>query len=171
MDQQRPSTTNCIMQQKKGMMFVSEYFLIFISYIFQLNWNLSGHIGREWHHSSSCAVSPWLMRCNKKRERERWKEIKEEGNCRLNELQFRVNGNQKRITASGMSKRLKAGLLETNSPSSSNSSIVSWGSMHLIFFHFYIFVYPVSSASQPWSPGDAPTERNPCLAAFLSHGE
>ena len=52
-------------------MFVSEYFLIFIRYIFQLNWNLSGCIGREWHHSSSWAVSPRLMRCNKKREREK----------------------------------------------------------------------------------------------------
>lgn len=56
---------------KEGMMFVSEYFLIFIRYIFQLNWNLSGRIGCEWHHSSSWAVSPRLMRCNKKRETDR----------------------------------------------------------------------------------------------------
>lgn len=54
-------------------MFVSEYFLIFIRYTFQLNWNLSGRIGREWHHSSSWAVSPQLMRCNKRREKEREK--------------------------------------------------------------------------------------------------
>jgi len=74
-DQQRPLhpplTTSCIMQQKKGMMFVSEYFLIFIRYIFQLNWNLSGCIGCEWHHSGSWAVSPLLMGCNKKRERKK----------------------------------------------------------------------------------------------------
>lgn len=66
-DQRRPPTTSCIMQQKKEMMFVSDYFLIFIRYIFQLNWNLSGHIGREWHHSSSWTVFPWLMGCNKMR--------------------------------------------------------------------------------------------------------
>lgn len=95
-DQRRPPTTSCIMQQKKGMMFVSEYFLIFIRYIFQLNWNLSGRIGREWHHSSSWAVSPRLMRCNKKRERAREGQV----DCRApNEMQFRVNGSQKHITA------------------------------------------------------------------------
>lgn len=48
-------------------MFVSEYFLIFIRYIFQLNWNLSRRIGREWHHSGSWAVPPRLMGCNKER--------------------------------------------------------------------------------------------------------
>lgn len=48
-------------------MFVSEYFLIFIRYIFQLNWNLSRRIGREWHQSGSWAVPPRLMGCNKER--------------------------------------------------------------------------------------------------------
>lgn len=88
-------------------MFVSEYFLIFIRYTFQLNWNLSGRIGREWHHSSSWAVSPQLMRCNKRREKEREKgkrgreEREREVDCRApNEMQFRVNGSQKHITAS-----------------------------------------------------------------------
>lgn len=86
---------------KEGMMFVSEYFLIFIRYIFQLNWNLSGRIGCEWHHSSSWAVSPRLMRCNKKRERETEREGEGEVDCRaLNEMRFRVNGSQKHITTS-----------------------------------------------------------------------
>lgn len=96
-------TTSCIMQQKSEMMFVSEYFLIFIRYIFRLNWNLSGRIGHEWHHSSSWAVPPRLMRCNKekKRKKEREREREKEVDCRvLNEMQFGVNGSQKHITAS-----------------------------------------------------------------------
>lgn len=81
-------------------MFVSEYFLIFIRYIFQLNWNLSRRIGREWHHSSSWAVSPRLMGCNKECEREGRREEEREVDCRApNEMQFRVNGSQKHITA------------------------------------------------------------------------
>lgn len=82
---------------------MSEYFLIFIRYIFQLNWNLSGRIGREWHHSSSWAVPPRLMGCNKeeKRKKEREREQEREVGCRvLNEMQFGVNGSQKHITAS-----------------------------------------------------------------------
>lgn len=81
-------------------MFVSEYFLIFIRYIFQLNWNLSRHIGREWHHRSSWAVSPRLMRCNKRRVGEREGENEREGSgWSSNEMQFKVNGSQKHIIA------------------------------------------------------------------------
>lgn len=91
-------------------MFVSEYFLIFIRYIFQLNWNLSRRIGREWHHSGSWAVPPRLMGCNKERgsedgegERgggERGSRRRREVDRRApNEMQFGVNGSQKHITA------------------------------------------------------------------------
>lgn len=51
-------------------MFVSEYFLIFIRYIFLLNWKLSGHIGHEWHHSGNWAVpQSWWDAIKRERER------------------------------------------------------------------------------------------------------
>ena len=55
---------NCIIQQKNEMMFVSPHFLIFIHYIFQLNWNLSVHILGERHHCCVGAVFTEI-RCNK----------------------------------------------------------------------------------------------------------
>lgn len=82
-------------------MFVSEYFLIFIRYIFQLNWNLSRHIGPEWHHSGSWAAPPRLMGCNKDRGSEDGELGGGGGGVdrrAVNEMQFGVNGSQKHFT-------------------------------------------------------------------------
>lgn len=51
-----------IMQQKKRIMFVSKYFLIFIRYTFSFNCNLSARTGQEGISAATGPNSPQLMR-------------------------------------------------------------------------------------------------------------
>lgn len=64
-----------IMQQKKRIMFVSKYFLIFIRYTFSFNCNLSARTGQEGISAATGPNSPQLMRfdINQKKEGKGWK--------------------------------------------------------------------------------------------------